>query len=91
MLAVRFLPVSVEIKDSYLTRVRALAASAGWVAASPPSAVWSAGASHSWSDREVDQSMEEEEKKQAMTQPMILNFAWDGKAPAAAATSAGSK
>lgn len=70
--------MSVEIKDSYLSRVRGLAASAGWVAASPAVSVWSAGASHSWSDRAVEQSMEEEEKKQAETQPMVVHFTWDG-------------
>lgn len=87
--ACRFLPVSVEIKEAYVSRVRELATSAGWVAAVPPVSCWSEHAFHSWSEREPEQSMEETEKQQALTQPMHLNFTWNGQTPVSGSSSSG--
>ena len=76
----RFLPVTVEVKDAYCTRVAALASSAGWCPTSPACSTWSPGAFHSWTGREIEQAMEEEEKQQALKQPAHLFFKFDADA-----------
>lgn len=77
--------MTVEVKDAYCTRVASLAASAGWAAASPACAAWSPGAFHSWTGRDVEQAMEEEEKQQALKQPAHLFFKFDADATKAKA------
>jgi hypothetical protein len=69
--------VTVEVKDAYTSRVRALAASAGWAAASacPAESAWSSPTiAHSWTERDVEQPAEEADKQQAEKQPAFLHF-----------------
>lgn len=71
----RFLPVAVDLKDAYVARVEQLASSAGWQAASPARVAWSPDAAHSWTDeRDFEAHTDEEDKRQALTQPVRLNF-----------------
>lgn len=73
----KFLPVSAAVQSSFIDRVRSLASSTGWMSANPPQSAWSHGAAHSWTDREPEHDQEVEEKKQALTQPAVLNFVWN--------------
>lgn len=73
-LCVRFLPVTNEVKTTFVDRATALSVSAGWKPAEPAKSAWSHNYFHSWSDREIEAEAEAEEQKQANTQPAWINF-----------------
>lgn len=76
----RFLPVPLDVKSAYVSRVTDLALSAGWSAVPElPATAWSPEYFHSWSEREIEQPTEQQEKKEAEEAPARINFTYAPK------------